>query len=104
MRSLPTLTRDGDFIIEKVTRHSDPNLSFRVSLRLANGEHRSFLVSAEVLFEFDAFRIAALEGANVFLRHEAEERNPEGQQSWLDLIDEAISQSEDETERRLPPR
>ncbi len=104
MKPQPTLTRDGKFTIESVTRHSDANDSFRVSLRLTNGERRSVLVNAEMLFDFGAFRIAALIGANVYLRHEAEELTTEAQQVWLDLIDEAISQSEDEKERRLPPR
>ncbi len=96
MKSLPKLTRDGRFTIESVTRHSGPEGSFRVSLRLSNRERRHVVVNAEALFDFNTFRIAALVQANVYLRHDAETRTPERQQHWLDEIDEAIPLSDDE--------
>lgn len=91
MRPLPKLTSERDFAIAAVTRTSDPEFSFRVILKLANGGRHDIQVKYEVLFDFDAFRATALIAANVFLRHEAEERTLEGQRAWLDMIERATN-------------
>ena len=91
MRLFPRLTSERDFAIEAVMRTSDSEFSFRVILKLANGGRNDINVKFDVLFDFVAFRAAALIAANVFLRHEAEEGTLEGRRAWLDVIERATN-------------
>ena len=90
MTPFPTLTSETNFVIEQITRKPDMSGDFVVTLRLTDGERRSLCVSHDMLFDFGTFRAAALFGANVLLRHEAEEETPEGRLAWLNIISEAI--------------
>ena len=93
MRDYPKLITATDFSIEKVTRKPDLSGEFNVTLKLTDGERRSVVGHYEMLFDFEAFRAAALFAANVLLLHPAQERTPNGRTAWLTLISEAIKRS-----------
>ena len=101
MTPLPRLTSETGFVIEQVARKPDTSGDFVVTLRLTDGERRSLCVSHDMLFDFGAFRAAALFGANVLLRHEAEEQTLEGRLAWLNIVSEAIIRG---NERPVAPK
>ena len=94
-RPISILTCDRGFTIERLTRNDErgSEFPFRVSLRLSDRTQHEFRVRAPVLFDYEEFRMAALYGANVYLRHEAETGTEEGRIAWLDLIEQAIQRS-----------
>lgn len=94
-RPIPILTCDRGFTIERLTRNDEcgSEFPFRVTIRLSDRTHHEFRVRDNVLFDFGEFRTAALFGANVYLRHEAETDTQENRQAWLDLIEQAIRRS-----------
>lgn len=99
MRELPKLTTAKSFVIEQVARDSEMSCAFIVTLSLADGERRKFVVSHDALLDFVKFSEAALAGANVLLRHPAEERTPLGRIAWLELLSEAIERSTSKEQR-----
>ena len=90
MTTVPKLTTQKDFVIEQVTRKPIPSGDFTVTIKLTEDDRRTLVVSYETLLDFEKFRAAALFVNNVLLRHQAEERNPLGRISWLELLSEAI--------------
>ncbi len=99
MTTIPKLITAKSFVIEQVARESDMNCGFIVTLRLADDERRKFVVLHDALLNFDKFSEAALAGANVLLRHPAEERTPLGRIAWLELLSEAIERSTSKEQR-----
>lgn len=93
MRPPHPLITTNNFSIERIAPCREYESHFELTLLIAGNERRDIYVANTDLLNFIAFRSAALRCACVVLRHEAEDRTPEGRRAWLDLIDEAIRRS-----------